>query len=337
MQFVTFATAFLASAALAQEKTIFDIVAGSPVHKTLAGLVVPLQPIVDVLKSKEPLTLFAPTDDAFKKLNETDPKTFAARLVLADGAFDPAKAAPLQFVTTAAKATLGVRVKDGVTLEFGLGTSKVTSSAPASNGVVHIVDTVLTPPKKTSETATAAGLTELVKYLSKVSLVDAVDNTEKTTIFAPNNEAFNTLVKFAADNKLDLTDALLKSTLTLHVIPGVVYSTDIPKVTAPVKALSGDLVTIKIENGSVLVSGEGNSKPAKVIKADVLHSKGVIHVIDTVLLQKLGAPKPSVTTSAPTVSTTAAVVSATPTYAVASSAFKASFAAAMIPAIVCLL
>ncbi|KAI8893933.1 FAS1 domain-containing protein, partial [Globomyces pollinis-pini] len=139
------------------------------------------------------------------------------------------------------------------------------------------------------------------------SLVDAVDNTDNTTIFAPNNEAFNNLVKFTSDNKIDLTDALLKSTLTLHVIPGVVYSTDIPKVTAPVKALSGDLVTIKIENGTVLVSGEGNTKPAKVIKADVLHSKGVIHVIDTVLLQKMvgstsSPDKPSTTSGNSTAS-----------------------------------
>ena len=46
------------------------------------------------------------------------------------------------------------------------------------------------------------------------------------------------------------------------------------------KTVNGQQLTVRVENGKVLVDG------ATVVKADVRASNGVIHVIDTVVLPK---------------------------------------------------
>jgi uncharacterized surface protein with fasciclin (FAS1) repeats len=296
----------LALIASALSQTALDVVLGSPVHKTLAQLAGTLPPIVDVLKSAGPLTLFAPTDDAFAKLDKsiTDAVTTNATLlaqvlqyhVIAGVAFDPAQAEPKQFPKTALGPALGVTVNhSAVTLSFGLGSSNVNSTVKTTNGFVHVVDTVLIPPTSASATAVAAKFTQLVASLQKVNLVGTVDAASNITIFAPTDKAFETFLAFAKTNNVTVTDALLTRVLTLHVVPAVVYSTDIVKAKAPIKtdALSKEPLTVELKDGSVTVAGKGNSAPAKVALADVIFDKGVIHVIDTVLVPDLNAAAPA--------------------------------------------
>jgi uncharacterized surface protein with fasciclin (FAS1) repeats len=299
MKFSVFA---LIAAALS--KTALDVVLESPDHKTLAKLAATIPDVVNVLKSAGPLTLFAPNDAAFAKLDKavteavtSDPVLLAQVLkyhVIDGSAFDPAKAAPKQFPETVLKQRLSVSVdtvdkERKVTLAFGLGTSKVVNTAATDNGVVHIVDTVLIPLPSASKLATDAALTQLVAALSKAKLVETVDSRKEITIFAPTDKAFADLVAFAEKNKLTIDDALLKQVLETHVVPSVVFSTDIIGAKTPLKAaaLSKQPITAQLKDGSVLVSGEGNATPAKVVNADVLFNNGVAHVIDTVLLPKL--------------------------------------------------
>jgi uncharacterized surface protein with fasciclin (FAS1) repeats len=302
--------AFLTALAVAQQ-TALDVVTSSPVHKTLAQLAGTLPAIVDVLRSGGPLTLFAPTDDAFAKLDEgtrnavTSNSTLLAQVlqyhVIAGVAFDPTKAEPKSFPKTALGQALGVTVDAGrVTLQFGLGSSTVTGSVPTSNGVVHVVDTVLVPPPSASATAIAGKFNQLVAALQKVNLVGTVDGAKDITIFAPTDQAFQAFTEFATKNNIQVTDELLKRVLTLHVVPSVVYSTDIIKAKSVINtnALSNEPLAVQLKDGSVIVSGKGNTTPAKVALADVLFNKGVIHAIDTVLLPDLN--QPSGVTPAPT-------------------------------------
>jgi uncharacterized surface protein with fasciclin (FAS1) repeats len=289
--------------AAALSKTALQIVLDSPDHKTLAALAGTIPAVVDVLKSAGPLTLFAPNDAAFKKLDEatteavtSDPALLAQVLqyhVIPGKAYDPATAEPKQFETTALKQRLAVSVdKSEVTLAFGLGTSKVVAPVKASNGVVHVVDTVLIPLPSASKLATDAKLTQLVAALTKAKLVETVDAAKEVTIFAPTDKAFENLFAFAEKNKLTIDDALLTQVLTTHVLPSVVFSTNIIASKTPItaNALSKQPLTAQLKDGSVLVSGEGNTTPAKVVIADVLFNNGVAHVIDTVLLPKLPSP-----------------------------------------------
>ena len=54
---------------------------------------------------------------------------------------------------------------------------------------------------------------------------------------------------------------------------------DVVKLTSA-KAVSGDTLTIAARGGGVMID------KAKVVKADIAASNGVIHVIDTVILPK---------------------------------------------------
>ena len=67
--------------------------------------------------------------------------------------------------------------------------------------------------------------------------------------------------------------------LTYHVVAGKVTAADVAKLTSA-KTVNGQTVSITTKHGVVTVDG------AKVVKADIESSNGVIHAIDTVLIQK---------------------------------------------------
>jgi uncharacterized surface protein with fasciclin (FAS1) repeats len=295
MNFLT----LLSVIASANAQTALDIVLKSQDHTTLASLAGTVPEVVELLKSNGPLTLFAPTDAAFNKLDKatldavsTDKQLLADVLkyhAIGGTAFNPSDAPKKSFPTTVFGKKLGVTVADSVTISFGLGSSTVSSSKTASNGIVHVVDTVLIPPPSASATAEKAGLSELVKALSDANLVAAVDGVENATIFAPTNAAFAKLNQFAADNKLELTPELLTNVLKLHVVPSVVFSTDVLASSEPIsaKGLSSEPIEVKEVDGKVVVKGQGNETPATVETADIIYDNGVIHVIDEVLLPDL--------------------------------------------------
>ncbi|KAI8916875.1 FAS1 domain-containing protein [Entophlyctis helioformis] len=302
-----FSTSLFAAAALlvssASAQTALQIAAGNKDFSTLVSLAAKYPGIVSVLNGTTPITVFAPTNAAFTKLSTESPALFKtvtedAKLletvltyhVLAGTVFDPTKAAARNFVKTAQGSTLRADVaKEGVTLAFGLGTSKVAASAPASNGVVHIVDTVLTPPGSASSTAVAAGLTSLAAALTKVDFISTVDGLKDVTIFAPTNKAFDDLNAFAAKNNLTITDSILSAVLNYHIVKGTVYSTDVVKAKAAkaTTAYNGASVDVALNGTDVTVKGAGNTTPAKVVVADVLVAGGVVHVVDTVILPDL--------------------------------------------------
>ncbi|KAJ3321125.1 hypothetical protein HDV06_004578 [Boothiomyces sp. JEL0866] len=331
MKFTFFA---LASSVLSQ--TALDVVLNSPVHKVLASLATPN--VVAALNSTGPLTLFAPTDAAFGKLSadtlaavKADTKLLESILtyhVIPGVAYDPAKVTDADtFAPTAQGETIeAVKANGGVTLQYGINTSSsVTASVKATNGIVHVVDTVLIPPTTTSKTAIAAKLNDLVAALQKVGLVGAVDTTPGITVFAPLDSAFDKLNAFASANGLTITDDLLKTVLLTHVVKKVIYAKDIVAAgQATVNALSGAPITALYKDNVVTVSGEGSIAPAKVVVADVLVANGVVHVIDQVILPSLKASTPQVTSNTYPQATTQAPVytNAPPAYSsVLSSAF----------------
>ena len=126
------------------------------------------------------------------------------------------------------------------------------------------------------DTAIAAGsFKTLVTALKAADLVTTLKGKGPFTVFAPTDEAFAKIPKADLDALLK-DKAKLTAVLTYHVVPAKVLSKDIAA--GEVSTVNGKAVTISLANGAVMVNG------AKVIKADVAASNGVIHVIDTVLL-----------------------------------------------------
>merc|ERR1712072_585745 len=166
-----------------------------------------------------------------------------------------------------------------------------TANVDASNGVVHIIDHVLIPPRMQTEIAASAGktivdlavatddLSTLVAALKAGDLVDTLSSKGPFTVFAPTNEAFAKLPKATLDSLLKPENkAKLVDVLTYHVAAGAaVYSKDLSN-GERIKTVEGKDVTAHVSRAGVRIND------ATVTTADVAASNGVVHIIDTVLI-----------------------------------------------------
>lgn len=111
--------------------------------------------LVETLKGKGPFTVFAPTDDAFKKLPAgTLEKLLAdkARLTkvltyhVVSGKVMAADVVKLSEAKTVEGSSVKIAVKEG---KVKLNDANVVKTdVGASNGVIHVIDTVILPPAK---------------------------------------------------------------------------------------------------------------------------------------------------------------------------------------------
>ena len=121
-------------------------------------------------------------------------------------------------------------------------------------------------------------LSTLVAAVKAGGLVETLKGKGPFTVFAPTNEAFAALPAGTLESLLkpENKDKLVQI-LTYHVVSGKVMSTDL-KDGMTAKTVQGSEVKIGISKDGVKVND------AKVIKADVNASNGVVHVIDKVIL-----------------------------------------------------
>ena len=132
-------------------------------------------------------------------------------------------------------------------------------------------------PKDIVDTAVAAGsFKTLAKLLTDADLVGVMKGPGPYTVFAPTDEAFakvppDVLAGLAKDK------AKLQAVLKYHVLTSK-WTTDDVKLVKQTGTAQGKSVTFGAEGGALTVNG------AKILKANVDCSNGMIHVIDAVLL-----------------------------------------------------
>ncbi|KAK9696034.1 hypothetical protein K7432_012669 [Basidiobolus ranarum] len=243
-----------------------------------------------LLSGSGPYTVFAPNDAAFAAAQvDTSNVTLVQEVLMyhvISGKIMSADLQPLQFPSTLLNSSDLVNLPDGkpqvlgvskgskgVAVSFGLKSANVVQADLASsNGVIHIIDQVLMPPTKPSQTATSANLTALVDILNKANLTETVDGLKGATIFAPTNDA---LTKANAGT---LNTTMLMDVLKYHVIsPSVKYSTDL-KDGDKLTTLQGTTLSVQVSGGNVMING------MKVSTPNVLTNNGVVHVLDGVLI-----------------------------------------------------
>jgi uncharacterized surface protein with fasciclin (FAS1) repeats len=138
----------------AAEQTIVDIAASDPQFSTLVSLVTAAG-LAETLSGDGPFTVFAPTNDAFAKL---DPATVSALTADPQGALtDVLKLHVIdgEVMSTDAAALAGQNAEtlggpvaitaEGSDLYVG-GAKVISADIEASNGVIHVIDTVITAP-----------------------------------------------------------------------------------------------------------------------------------------------------------------------------------------------
>jgi transforming growth factor-beta-induced protein len=270
------------------DQTIVDIAVSDENFSTLVTAL-DAAGLVEALQGEGPFTVFAPTNDAFAALPEgaldalladtealtdvllyhvADDKAMAADVVELDG----------QKVDTLLGQYLDIMI-DGDAVMVDNAQVTVTD-IEASNGVIHVIDTVLLPETRTIvDIAVEDGrFTTLVTALQAADLVEVLQADGPFTVFAPTDDAFAALPDSTLDSLLADTDALTK-VLLYHVVDGKVMAAQVVELDGQeVETLSGDNVMVMIMDGTVKIND------AQVIIADIEASNGVIHVIDAVLV-----------------------------------------------------
>jgi uncharacterized surface protein with fasciclin (FAS1) repeats len=154
-------------------------------------------------------------------------------------------------------------------------------AAASSTSAATTAKTTTASQTNIVQTAAAAGqFKTLVSLVKQAGLAGALSRSRALTVFAPTDAAFAKVPKKTlaalAKNKAEL-----KAVLLYHVVKGKVTAAQASKLTSAT-TLEGAALPIRASGGKVYVGG------AQVIKANVLASNGVIHVINKVLIP----PKP---------------------------------------------
>jgi uncharacterized surface protein with fasciclin (FAS1) repeats len=129
--------------------------------------------------------------------------------------------------------------------------------------------------------ATAEGAGQFKTLLAAVKAADlegTLRGPGPFTVFAPTDDAFAKLPAGTVDSLLKPENKdKLKAVLTYHVVAGNVPSSEAVKLTSA-KTVNGKDLRLAATGGGLEVNG------AKVVKADIAASNGVIHVIDKVVI-----------------------------------------------------
>jgi transforming growth factor-beta-induced protein len=241
--------------------------------------------LVDALKGDGPLTVFAPTDDAFAALPEGTIEALLADIPaltdillyhVVDGKVMAADVVELSQAMTLQGQYIDIMVDGGKVMIDGA--EVVITDIEASNGVIHVIDAVILPEARDIvDIAVDDGRFQtLVAAVQAADLVDALKGEGPLTVFAPTDDAFAALPEGTIEALLAdvpaLTDILL-----YHVVDGKVMAADVVEMSEAM-TLSGASLGIQVDMEKVM-AGE-----AQVILTDIEASNGVIHVIDAVLL-----------------------------------------------------
>ncbi len=282
-------------------KTIYETISCDP-HFSFLVAAVNKAGLVNALneQGKTSLTLFAPTNDAFKAAG------FSSLSALAGIADTTLKAILLYHVlgskveadqipqssntpvaTLNGQLIFATRSPDNNV--FVNGVKVIKANIECTNGVVHEINRVLMPAAGTIvQTAISnPNLSLLVAAVLRASqgstdVAGVLSGAGPFTVFAPANQAFVN-AGFADANAINAADPnTLTTILTYHVIAGRIFSSDLSNGDMPA-TVNGASVTITL-NGGAKVKGKSNSTPSNIVATDIVTTNGVVHVIDQVLL-----------------------------------------------------
>jgi uncharacterized surface protein with fasciclin (FAS1) repeats len=309
-------------------KDIVDTAVAAGTFKTLAAALTAAD-LVTTLKGTGPFTVFAPTDAAFAKLpagtvddllKPENKKTLQAILTyhVVSGKVLAADVVKLDHATTVEGEDVTITVT-GTSVKVNQA-NVTTVDVLASNGVIHVIDSVLLPPslaaagtggaggaggattgsggatgaaggaggaggqaalKDIVDTAVAAGsFKTLAAALTAADLVTTLKGAGPFTVFAPTDAAFAKLPAGTLDTLLKPENKAMLQSILEYHVVSGKLLAADVVKLTHATTLEGQDVTIAVANGGVTINA------AKVITPDVLATNGVIHVIDTVLLPK---------------------------------------------------
>jgi uncharacterized surface protein with fasciclin (FAS1) repeats len=268
--------------------TIVDIAVSDGSFNTLVTAV-KAAGLVDTLSGKGPFTVFAPTDEAFAKipkrtlnnlLKPENVKDLRAILTyhVVPGRVLASDVVKLSSAATANGQTISVRFDKNKKKVFIDDAQVLKTDIEASNGVIHVIDSVIMPKDIVDIAATSGSFNTLVAAVKAAGLVDTLKGKGPFTVFAPTDEAFAKIPKETLNSLLKPENkSKLQAILTYHVVPRELMAERVVKADSA-RTVNGKSLGFKVRKGGVYVDN------AKVVKTDIKANNGIIHVIDTVLI-----------------------------------------------------
>ncbi|MFD2034364.1 fasciclin domain-containing protein [Belliella marina] len=250
------------------------------------------------LSEEGPLTLFVPTNAAFNRYL-TDNEMTKDELLdspeledlityhLIDGVL-PASSIEAGSVPSVTEEPLFLSIAPNGAIWIN-GKSRLTSSnLQADNGLVHVVDYIISAPNKTlaeklTELNSAAPpqFTHLKAALESTGLLENLDRgfEDNITVFAPTDVAFEELFDdLGVSGTGDIDTETLRRILQYHMVPNRMFSQDLREGATLPTLVSGQTLTVNLAQLQINESG---------LISDLLniHGKnGVVHGIDQVLI-----------------------------------------------------
>jgi uncharacterized surface protein with fasciclin (FAS1) repeats len=264
--------------------------------------------LTSALSTTPNLTVFAPLNNAFRKLGFTSASINALTAPADQAKIDNLKAI-LQYhvigqkyessaIPTAANTELtalsGVKtyVSKNAGGVFVNGVKVAIADVAASNGVIHAVDRVIIPPAGNFVT-TLSSNTDYSLLVAAVTncdsaniLVGALTGAGPLTVMAPKNQGFidagfTTPASFSGANAA--TKTLVRKYILHHVIPARVFSGDLTNNQSAPTVL-GQNILFTLTGGAKVKGAASGSPVADIETLDWITTNGVIHGINKVIL-----------------------------------------------------
>lgn len=262
--------------------------------------------LADTLSGDGPFTVFAPTNDAFaallgelgvtkdQLLADKDLLTAVLTYHVVAGQVLKADVPVGQAIATVNGGEFTVDSNLAITDARGRMANIVATDILNSNGVIHVIDSVILPAAAaTPEPEPTVGnsivdiavsnpdFSILVEAVAAAGLVDVLAGEGPFTVFAPTNAAFAALLaeKHLTKEELLADKAYLTDVLLYHVLGAEVFAADVP-VGTHITTVQGGNIDITSE----FKINDNAHRQAQIVSTDIDADNGVIHVIDAVLL-----------------------------------------------------
>lgn len=278
--------------------TVVDIAAANADFSILVSAVTQAN-LVETLSGNGPFTVFAPNNEAFGRFLDDNDLTadqllnssnlseiLTYHVVAADVPSSAVVAGP---VNTVADQNFYVSIAPDNSIWINGNTEIIATDIDASNGVIHVLDNVITAPTNNiaeiaiaSTEAATPEFTQLVAALVRADLVGAVSGgvDDNLTVFAPTDAAFEDLYELLDVSGVDeIPVETLVSVLTYHVVPSRSFSQDLRQDDQLTTLLDGETLNVDLANLQINESGLIGGAALNIHATN-----GVIHAIDRVLL-----------------------------------------------------
>ncbi|OWF47880.1 Transforming growth factor-beta-induced protein ig-h3 [Mizuhopecten yessoensis] len=243
-------------------------------------------------------TVFAPTNDAFSEFGQD----MGSVLIVSDSMIEKLTAKVTgvmlghlttdvittssmhdeQLITTLSPLNSKIRINfyDNTDTKVMLANCQRVTSADnmATNGVIHMVDQVLSPVTKsiTEIISKDPNLTYLKTALGRTALSSALREDGHFTVYAPTDAAFRQLDGGVLDRIFNQSTCL-KEVLQNHILPNVICSAAVQGPSRTRNLLDTYLYLTRDEDDKLFVQDH------QVVASDIMATNGVIHLIDQVL------------------------------------------------------